>query len=99
MPKYIPDEILKPFLQSYKNGDVWQIHSGDRWLTVWLFLNDQIENNINLPIHQKMRQEYFKLVDKYLDLRLSSFKDITLDFESKENFDTKYRSSWQFYYT
>ncbi len=99
MAKYIPNEVLKPFLQSYENGDAWQVHSGDRWLTVWLYSNDQIEYNKDLPIYQKMREEYFKLVDKYLDLKLNSFKDISLDFESKENFDTKYMSSWQFFYT
>jgi hypothetical protein len=68
-------------------------------LTVWLYSNEQIEIKKDLPIYQKMREEYFKLVDKYLDLKLSSFKDINLYFESKENFDTKYMSSWEFYYT
>lgn len=99
MAKYIPDEILKPFLNSYENGDVWQVHSGDRWLTVWLHSNEQIETNKDLPIYQKMKEQYFKLVDEYLDLKLHSSNDINLYFESKENFDTKYRGSWQFYYT
>ena len=99
MAKYIPDEILKPFLNSYENGDVWQVHSGDRWLTVWLHSNEQIETNKDLPIYQKMKEQYFKLVDEYLDLKLHSSNDINLYFESKENFDTKYRASWQFYYT
>ena len=99
MAKYIPDEILKPFLHSYEGGDVWQVHSGDMWLTVWLYTNDQIEINEDLPIYQKLREEYFKLVDKYLDHKLSSSKDVNLYFESKENFDTKYMSNWQFYYT
>ena len=99
MAKYIPEEILKTFLHSYEKGDVWQVHSGDRWLTIWLYTNNQIDDNKNLPIYQKMKEEYFKLVDKYLDLKISNFNDISLDFESKENFDTKFRSSWQFYYT
>ena len=99
MGKYIPDDILKPFLHSYEKDDVWQVHCGDRWLIVWLFTNDQIDFNKDLPIYQKMKEEYFKLVDKYLDLRISSPNDISVDFESKENFETKYRSSWQFYYT
>ena len=97
--KYIPDDILKPFLRSYENADVWQVHSGDRWLTVWLYSNRQIEDHKNLPIYKKMKEEYYKLVDKYLDLDLSNANDINLYFESKENFETKYRSSWQFYYT
>jgi hypothetical protein len=99
MANHIPDDILKPFLHSYEKGDVWQVHCGDRWLTVWLYSNDQISINKDLPIHQKMREEYFKLVHKYLDLKLSSSNDFNLYFESKENFDTKYRGNWQFYYT
>ncbi len=46
-----------------------------------------------------MKKEYYKLGDKYLDLKLSNSNDNKLHFESKENFDIKYMSSWQFYYT
>jgi hypothetical protein len=99
MAKYIPNEILTLFLKSYENGDVWQVHSGDRWLTVWLYANSQIDENKNLPFYKKMKEEYYKLVEKYLDLKISSANDINLYFESKEDFDTKYRGSWQFYYT
>ena len=99
MGKYIPDDILKSFLHSYENGDVWQVHCGDRWLAVWLYSNDQIEKNKYLPVYQKMKDEYFRLVDRYLDLGLSNSNEIDLFFESKENFDTIYRGSWQFYYT
>ena len=99
MAKYIPDEILKLFLHSYETGDVWQVHSGDQWLTVWLYSNSQIQHNKDLPIYEKLKEEYFKLINKYLDLKLSSSNDINLSFESKENFDTKYMGSWQFYYT
>ena len=99
MSKYIPGDILKSFLHSYEKGDVWQVHSGDRWLTVWFYTNNQIDDNRNLSIYKKMKDEYFKLVNKYLDLKISNSNDINLNFESKENFDNKYRSSWEFYYT
>lgn len=99
MAKYIPSDILKSFLNSYEKGDVWQVHCGDRWLTVWLYSNDQIDQNKHLPMYQRMKEEYFKLVDQYLDLEISSINDIHLDFDSKENFETKYGGSWQFYYT
>lgn len=99
MPKYIPDEILKPFLHSYEQGDVWQVHCGDRWLTVFVHLDNQIAHNKDLPAYQKLRQEYYQLVEKYLDLSISSDKEISLKFDSKENFDKKYNGSWQLYYT
>ena len=98
MSKYIPEEILTAFLRSYENGDVWQVHCGDTWLTVWLYLNSQIEHYKDLPIYQEMKEKYYKLVDEYLGLKISGSNDIDLYFESKENFDTIYRGSWQFYY-
>ena len=99
MIKHIPDEILKPFLHSYEKGDVWQVHCGDRWLIIFLYLDNQIVHNKDLPAYQKLKQEYYELIDKYLDLRISGPKDISLNFDSKENFDEKYKGSWQLYYT
>lgn len=99
MKKFIPDEVLKRFLHSYENGDVWKVHCGDRWLTVWFYTNNQIILNENLAVYRGMKEEYYKLVNKYLDLKISSSNDINLNFESKENFDTIYRGSWQLYYT
>ena len=98
MAKYIPDEILKPFMHSYEKGDVWQVHTGDRWITFFLYLNSQIEANKRLPVFQQMREEYFKLINKYLDLDLSGPRDINLYFDSKENFENKYQSNWYMYY-
>jgi hypothetical protein len=102
MPKYIPsetDKIIRAFLHSYEKGEVWKVHCGDKWLTVWLYSNSQIEHHKDLPLYEKMKQEYFELRKKYLDLNLSIADDITVYFESKENFETKYMSSWQLYYT
>jgi hypothetical protein len=98
MAKYIPDQILKPFMKSYERGNVWQIHVGDRWITFFLYFDSQIEENKNLPIYQQIREEYFKLVDKYLDIRLSGLSDISLTFDSKENFERKYHGDWYGYY-
>ena len=98
MAKYIPDEILKAFTSSYEKGDVWQIHSGDRWLTVFLFSEGQIQSNKGLPIYQQLKMEYFKLVDQYLDLHLVGINDINLYFDSKENFENKYQGNWYNYY-
>jgi hypothetical protein len=98
MAKYIPEEILKTFLHSYEKGDVWKIHSGDRWLTIFFHTDRQIKDNEDLPIHQQMKEEYYKLVDKYLELRLSDASQIIINFDSKENFDKKYKGNWYNYY-
>ena len=99
MGQHIPDYILTQFLHSYEKGDVWQVHCGATWLTVWFYSNSQIERHKDLPIYKTMKEEYYKLVRQFLDLKLSRADNIDLYFESKENFETKYRSNWGFYYT
>ena len=98
MAKYIPNEILKPFMKSYEKGDVWQVHTGERWIKIFVYLDSQIEENKSLPIYQQMKEEYFKLIDKHLDLHLSGSGDISLLFDSKENFENKYKGNWYMYY-
>ena len=99
MEKYIPDDVLNNFLNSYKKGDIWQVHQlNDKWLIVFLYFDKQIESNKNLPIYQRMRDEYFSLVKQYLDPKTSSSKDISIKFDSKENFEKKYEGDWYNYY-
>jgi|GEM_PF-5378152 len=98
MRKYIPDEILKAFTTSYEKEDIWQIHSGDSWLTVFLFYESQIEQNQDLPKYHEMKEGYLKLVKKYLDPPASEIDEIQLSFDSKENFEKKYGGNWYDYY-
>ena len=97
--KYIPDEILKSFFTSFEKGDIWQVHQlNEKWLIVFLFRDDQIEINKNLPIYQAMKDEYFKLVKQYLNVKFSSSEEISIQFDSKEHFENKYQGNWYFYY-
>jgi hypothetical protein len=99
MARYIPDDIMKEFQRKYETGDIWQVHTGDTWLTFFLYSNDQIEHNKTLPIYEQIRNEYFDLLVKYRYNLVCQADDITIYFDSKENFETKYRGNWQFYYT
>ena len=97
--KHIPSDILETFLNSYKKGDIWQVHQlNDKWLIVFLFRDEQIALNKNLPIYQTMKDEYFKLVKQYLNVGISSSEDISIQFDSKENFESKYDGNWYYYY-
>jgi len=95
MSEYIPNEILKSFTSSYENEDIWEIHSGNYWLTVFLYKDNQIETNKDLQKYNEIKKGYLKLVNKYLD---PAIKEIHLTFDSKENFGKKYGSNWYDYY-
>jgi hypothetical protein len=97
--KYIPNDILETFLTSFEIGDIWQVHQlNEIRLIVFLFRNDQIESNKGLPIYQEIKDEYFKLVKHYLNINYFNSADISIQFDSKENFENKYQSNWHFYY-
>jgi hypothetical protein len=98
MSKYIPTEILKTFTSFYEKDDVWQIHSGHSWLTVFLFKESQIQQNEDLPKYAELKAGYLRLVKKYLDPPYSEIDKISLSFDSKENFEKKYNGNWYDYY-
>ena len=98
MSKFIPGEIMDAFNSSYTKEDVWQIHSGHSWLTVFLFKENQIEENRDLPKYVEMKALYLKLVNKYLDPPYSEIDKIHLSFDSKENFEAKFGGNWYDYY-
>jgi hypothetical protein len=98
MSKFIPREIMEAFNSSYTKEDVWQVHSGHSWLTVFLFKESQIEENRDLPKYAEMKAGYLELVNKYLDPPDSEIDKINLSFDSEENFDKKYGGNWYDYY-
>jgi hypothetical protein len=99
MTKYIPSDILKRFLNSYEKGDIWQVHQlNEKWLIVFLYFDKQMESNKNLPLYQAMKDEYLKLAKQYLDVPFDSPNNISIKFDSKENFESKYGGNWYHYY-
>ena len=97
--KFIPGDILKSFLTSFEKGDIWQVHQlNEKRLIVFLFRDEQIELNRGLTIYQSMKNEYFKLVKQYLNTKLKSPDEISILFDSKENFDKKCEGNWYHYY-
>ena len=93
--EYIPDDILKSFTSFYEKDDIWQIHSGNYWLVIFLYKENQIEPNKDLPKYSEIKKGYLKLVNKYLSAEI---KEIHLTFDSKENFENKYGGNFYNYY-
>jgi hypothetical protein len=84
MPKYIPSDLLNDFQKKFTGGDIWQIHTGDTWLIVFLYRNDQIEQNKDLPVYGTIKQEYTKLAQEYLDLSENNFKKLNWNLTVKK---------------
>ena len=95
MEKYIPNDVVEVLTNFYEKEDVWQIHSGDYWLVIFLYKDSQIEHNQNLPKYLELKEKYLELVHLYLN---PTVKEIYLSFNSKENFEKKYGGNWYDYY-
>jgi len=93
--EYIPNDVLKAFTSFYEKDDIWQIHSGNYWLTVFLYKESQIETNKDLPKYNEIKAGYLDLVHKYLD---PTIKEIRLYFDSKDTFENKFNGNWYDYY-
>ena len=99
MAKYIPKVVLEKSFKSFKRGDIWQVHQlTDKRLIVFLYFDRQIDSNKALPVYETMKDEYFRLVKQYLDTKVLSPNDISILFDSKENFENKYEGNWYHYY-
>jgi hypothetical protein len=88
------DELLK----KYKKNNVWEIHMSSFYITIFLEKENQIEESRQNPLFKKLKEEYFEIVKEKDEFGLFKKEIINLTFDSKENFDKNYDSSWFYYY-
>ncbi len=88
------DELIK----KYKKDNVWEIHMSSFYITIFLEKENQIEESIEKSLFDKLKEEYFEIVKEKDEFGLFKKELINLAFDSKENFDKNYDSSWFYYY-
>lgn len=88
------DELIK----KYKKDNIWEIHMSSFYITIFLEKENQIEKSRNEPLFEKLKDEYFEIVKTNDEFGLFKKELINLAFDSKENFDKNYNSSWFYYY-
>jgi hypothetical protein len=88
------DELIK----KYKKDNVWEIHISSFYITIFLEKENQIEESRQKSLFDKLKEEYIEIVKEKDEFGLFKKKLINLAFDSKENFDKNYDSSWFYYY-
>ena len=78
--------------------DIWEIYR-EFEMTVFFFYTDlQIQEYTNNGTTDLLRKKYYKLLKMYDTFDYVKSDDNFITFDSKENFDTNFKSNW-FYYS
>jgi hypothetical protein len=78
------------------NEDLWEISRMFDRVTFLFFKNAQVARYANL--REAYSQEYLQLVEPYDEFGYVKKRGLTVRFDSKEIFDTKFNSNWFYYY-
>jgi hypothetical protein len=79
------------------NQDLWEIRGSFDQVTFFFYTRAQVEQSEAAGLKEIYSQEYSCLVRPYDEFGYLQKRGISVLFDSKENFDTNYKSNW-FYY-
>ena len=88
-------EILQNVLNS---KDLWTIDKCFSNITFFLYTDEQVKKYKNSDIVKEWTDKYFSLLKKYDIFDYFVREDFSVLLDSKENFDTNFKSNWFYYY-
>lgn len=97
MDSQIPDDEVNTLLRRLANPDLWTIHRCFGRVTFMFHTDEQARKYGDGGHGNAYADQYFELLKKHDEFGYLSRERFSLEFDSKENFDRNYASSW-FYY-
>ena len=96
--KNIPQNKIEDLKTEIALNDLWEIYK-QLGLTIFFFYtNDQLEKYSSDGTTNLLKNKFFDLLKKYDEFDYIKPDTYFIKFDTKENFDTIYKSSW-FYYS
>lgn len=92
----LPREQRMEFLKTFIKDPVWEIHLHGAALMVFFFEEGQVSRYRDSPLIEEMKREYYSLIKPFDEF--GYIHEITVGFDSKEEFDRKYGGNWLNYY-
>ena len=92
----VTEEQVERLKNKLANKDLWKISRLFNSVTFLFFTNAQVAKYAGL--RETCSQEYLRLVEPYDEFGYVKKRGLRVHFDSKEIFDTKYNSSWFYYY-
>lgn len=88
-----PDEI-----SALQNEMIWKIVRSARYVTFFLYTDEQVKENESSAARTEWTNKYFDLLDKYNEFGYFKRAFFSVFLDSKENFDKNYQSNWYYYF-
>ncbi|MCC9606824.1 hypothetical protein LOC69_13060 [Blastopirellula sp. JC733] len=80
------------------NPDLWTINRFSGHATFFFYTEEQVARYKVVGLEEEYAHRYYYLVKPYDEFGYLSLDDYRINFDSKENFDKKFQSSWFYYY-
>jgi hypothetical protein len=94
----IPKAEIEKLKKELNCSDLWEIYR-QFYRTIFFFHTDkQVQDYLKKGKKEEFSKIYFNLLKKYDEFDYFDFENFSIEFDSKENFDKNYESSW-FYYS
>jgi len=94
----VPEKRLKKLKNQLKNENVWEVFRLFEGVTFFFFTDDQLCESESNEQRSNFRKLYYNLIKPFDEFGYLTLENISVSFDSKQNFDENYQSNW-FYYT
>ena len=94
----IPDSKIKKLKKQLNNKELWEISRCFDSVTFFFYTDQQLANSEKDGLRKVYARKYFDLISYYDEFGYISPDNISVCFDSKQNFDEKYDGSWFYYY-
>ncbi|MCB9309757.1 MAG: hypothetical protein H6567_06865 [Lewinellaceae bacterium] len=95
---FISDKFLNSLKEKYEQLKIWELSKFGGSTTVFFYTEKELEERRQSQEIIALREEYLEQLKKYDEFNVVNSEEFILRFDSKENFDNKYESSWYYYY-
>lgn len=89
---------ISQFKKKLANPELWEIRNFFDSITFFFYTDDQANASELIGLRELYSAEYARLVEPYDEFGYLKKRAVPAYFDSKQNFDTNYESSWYYYY-
>lgn len=94
----IPESEIERLQSTLHNDELWTISRFASGATFFLYTDAQVKKNGANGYIQQVSTKYYEVLRAYDEFNYFDPDHFLAALDSKENFDTNYKSNWRFYY-